>query len=188
MNRLIVVYGCHGAGKSSLAKGIMEMDGGLIECESPYGFYTKSKGERFISVGHYHSKCGGADSIKTVDLYFKSIEFLFETFKEKTIICEGIFLSALIQKPLKNFLRYKYEKGVEITQIFLYCSLGTSYRRVVERNGKIPKLKNIQNKQSQVLKTFEKFKKTKEFNCVIINTENKTKESVLKEACEKLKL
>lgn len=181
VRKLYIIYGCHGAGKTTLAKNILQQEGEISEYKNEYGTYTVSKNKKYVAVGQYHSKCGGADSIKTTELYFKMIDFLLENFPDSIVICEGIFLSALFNSPLKHFLRYKYEKGVEITQVLLYTSIETSYNRVLNRNNREPKLDNIQNKQKSVLRTFKKFHDLGEFKGIIINTEGRDQKQVFDE-------
>ena len=186
VKRLYIIYGCHGAGKTTLAKNVLQQFGEIKEYKNEYGTYTTSKNNEYVAVGQYHSKCGGADSIKTTDLYFKMIDFLFKEYPNSTVICEGIFLSGLFSKPLKHFLRYKYDKNIEITQILLYADVATSYKRVYYRNNIHPKEQNIINKQKSVTRTFLKFQELCEFNSIIINTENKTSDQVFKEFKERI--
>ena len=178
MQNLIVIYGCHGAGKTTLAKNIIQSDGEFQEYSNEIGKYTVSQNKKYVACGKYTIKCGGADSLKSTDDYFRMIDFLLENYPNSTVVIEGIFLSALFTKPLKQFLKYKYEKDVNITQVFLYTTVGTSFERVFGRNNREPKLKNIENKQKSVLRTFKKFSELGEFNNFVINTEGKTADEV----------
>ena len=174
MQKLIVIYGCHGAGKTTLAKNILLSDGqNMTELSNKFGRYTVSENKKYVAVGTYQIKCGGADSLKSVADYFNMIDFLIQEYPTSIIIVEGIFLSALFNTPLKQFLNLKYEKNIDITMILLYTTVKSSFDRVVSRNNRIPKLKNIQAKQKSVVNTFSKFKQLQEFNTYIINTENK---------------
>lgn len=185
MQKLYIIYGCHGAGKTTLAKNILLSDGSeLKELENSIGKYTVSQNETYVAAGKYSIKCGGADSLKSTEHYFKMLDFLIENYPKSVIIIEGIFLSALFSNPLKQFLKLKYEKNIDIYQVLLYTTINTSYNRVFQRNNRQPKIKNIENKQKSVIRTFQKFSKLGEFKNFVINTENKTSEEVKKEFFE----
>ena len=180
--KLIVIYGCHGAGKTTLAKNILLSDGeNMSEFSNKHGRYTVSENKKYVAVGKYSIKCGGADSLKGVADYFNMIDFLIQNYTKSVIIVEGIFLSALFNTPLKQFLNLKYEKNIDITMILLYTTVKSSFDRVFSRNNRVPKLKNIQAKQKSVINTFGKFKQLQEFKTFIINTENKTADEVYNE-------
>lgn len=182
MVRLFVIYGCHGAGKTTLAKNILQSDGNnFTECSNEYGKYTVSEKGNIIAVGKYSIKCGGADSLKGTEYYYKMLRWLIKKFPEKTIIIEGIFLSALFKKPLDEFLKIKYDYGAEVFQVFLYADTRISYERVLKRNGRAPKLENIKAKVNAVKNNIIKFKSLNEFPCVLIDTIGKTSDKVYEE-------
>ena len=179
MQKLIVIYGCHGAGKTTLVKNILLSDGqNMIELSNKYGRYTISKNQKYVAVGTYKIKCGGADSLKTVDSYFKMINFLIEKYPKSIIIIEGAMFSTIFNTPLKHFLSLKYDKNIDVLIFLLYATLKTSYFRVIERSQKIPKFKVIEAKQKRALNLINKFKQLQEFKTFIINTENKTAQEV----------
>jgi adenylate kinase family enzyme len=185
VRKLIVIYGCHGAGKSTLARTILGEN--FTECSNEYGKYTLSQDKSVVAVGKYSIKCGGADSLKGTEYYYKMLYWLINEFPNSTIVIEGIFLSALFKRPLEEFLRIKYDYGVEVLQVFLYADLKTSYERVLGRNGREPKLNNIKAKVNSVKNNIIKFRNIHEFPNVVINTVGKTKEDVYNEFVQFMK-
>lgn len=182
MVSVYAIYGCHGAGKTTLARNILTSDGGeFTEHNSEYGHYTVSKNGNIIAVGKYSTKCGGADSLKGTEYYYKMLDWLVDKFPDKTILIEGIFFSGLFKSPLKELLHLKYDLGVKVAQVFLYTDVATSYQRVVARNGREPKLAHIKSKQNAVSNNIIKFRRLGEFPSVVINTIGKTEEQVFQE-------
>lgn len=181
-NKLLVIYGCHGAGKTTLAKQILQEDGkNFTEHSSQYGKYTISEHGNVIAVGKYSINCGGADSLAGTQFYYEMLEHLLKKFDNRLIVIEGIFLSALFKVPLNEFLKIKYDYGVEVLQVFLFADAKTSYERVLARSGRPPKVSNIVNKVNSVKNNILKFRELNEFPNVVINTVGKTKEQVYNE-------
>lgn len=167
---LVVIYGTNGAGKTSLARNILgdKIFGTRLES----GMITLSEDESVCAIGGYFSKCGGVDGIKNSENWYKILYETLLTQKSDIIVMEGSLLSTLLNNPLKNFLKAKYEYGLQIECVFLKTSAETAIKRVYSRNGKIPKAKVIIDKLKRVNKLFEEFSKLKEFNCFQINVDN----------------
>lgn len=181
-NKLLVIYGCHGAGKTTLARNILQSDGkNFTEYSNEFGKYTVSEHGNIVAVGKYSIKCGGADSLKGTEFYYNMIYDLLNRFDNKLIVIEGIFLSALFKRPLNEFLKIKYEYGVNVYQVFLFADTETSYKRVLGRNGKEPKIKNIKAKVNSVFNNIKKFKELGEFPNTVINTIGKNEQEVFSE-------
>lgn len=181
-NKLLVIYGCHGAGKTTLARNIIQSDGkNFTEHSTEFGKYTVSEHGNIIAVGKYSIKCGGADSLKGTPFYYEMLEHLLKSFDNKLIVIEGVFLSALFKRPLNEFLHYKYDYGVPITQVFLFTDAETSYKRVLGRNGREPKIKNIKAKVNSVFNNIKKFRELNEFPNIVINTIGKNEQEVYNE-------
>lgn len=183
--KMLVIYGCHGAGKTTLAKNILTSEGETSEITTEFGKITLSKNKTYIAVGKYTTKCGGADSVKSVQDYFNEIYYIAQHYPKSKILVEGIFLSALWETPLKHYLKIKYDMGYDIEQVLLFAEAKTSYERVFARNNRQPKVDNIVNKQKSVLRTFRRFAKLGEFRNFIINTEGKTAVEVFEEFLNK---
>lgn len=182
MQKLFVIYGCNGSGKSSLVKNLLLSDGeNLQELSNNFGKYTISENKKYVAVGKYGIKCGGADSLKSANNYFNMIDFLIQNYPKSVVLLEGVLLTTIFNKPLKNFLRLKYDKNIDVNILLLYVTLKTAYFRVISRNGKFPKFDLIKSKQRGVLNIFSKFKQLQEFKTYIINTENKTADEVYNE-------
>lgn len=180
--KLIVIYGCHGAGKSTLARNILQSDGkNFKEYTDGLKKYTVSEHGNVVAVGKYSINCGGADSLANTALYYETIYDLLKKFDNSLIVIEGIFLSALFKTPLNEFLKIKYEMGIEILQVFLYADEKTSYERVLARSGRQPKIKNIKAKVNSVKNNIIKFRNLNEFPNVLINTVGKTEQEVYDE-------
>lgn len=179
MVNLFVIYGCHGAGKSTLARNIINSDGGgFTEHANEFGTYTKSKNGNIVAAGKYSTNCGGLDSLKSTNHYYMMIKWLTENFPQSTIIAEGIFMSALFKKPLDEFLKLKYEKGINVNQVFLYADTQTSFNRVLSRSGRTPKLDNIKSKVNAVKNNIKKFLELGEFKSIVIDTVGKDEKEV----------
>lgn len=182
-NKIVVIFGGHGAGKSTLARQLLQADGGnFTENSCEFGKYTVSSNGNVVAVGKYSIACGGADSLSKTAFYYDMLEHLLKKFDNKLIVFEGIFVSTLHKTPLNEFLKYKYEYGVEVILIFLYADYKTSYIRVLQRSGKEPKAKNIKHKIDAVNSNFNKYKELKMFPYTIINTINKNQTEVFNEA------
>jgi len=179
LRNLIVIYGCHGAGKTTLAKNILLSDGlDFSEYQNKYGKYTLSQNKKYVAVGKYTINCGGADSLKCTQDYYNMLYELIFNYPKSSIIIEGIFLSGLFNKPLNEFLKIKYQYNINVLQVFLLADTKTSYNRVANRSGRLPNIKNIKGKVNSVKNNIIKFRQLNEFPNVIINTIGKTKEEV----------
>ena len=182
MVTLYAIYGCHGAGKTTLARNILTADGGeFTEHRNEYGHYTVSKNGNVIAVGKYSTKCGGADSLKRAENYYKMLDWLVTKFEDKTVLVEGILFSEIFTKPLKSLLHLKYDLGVRVAQVFLYADTPTSLERVEKRSGRAQNLAHIKQKQSVVSNNIIKYRRLGEFDSVVINTIGKTEQEVFQE-------
>lgn len=192
MKKLIAIYGINGAGKTTLVKNLLmsdyvsESDGDfLLDCfdffekKSPYGTYTVSKGEKYVAVGGYSNKCGGADSIKTVENYFAMINFLVEKYPNSTLCVEGVLQKAI--GDLINCYENLKSKGYEPCLIKLETSLNQAVERVKNRNGLIPNIECIKSKVTNTGRLFKKLQDCGKFNCYVIYTDNRTVEQVYEE-------
>lgn len=177
VKRLIVIYGCHGSGKSTLAKNIIGERPRQIQLT--FGKITVSKDGNVVALGSYESKTGGCDGLKRVDNYFNVLNEAVCMLKNAQLfIMEGAVFSTLINNPMKNFLRLKYEQNFDIKIILLDVCAETSFRRVFQRNLKIPNPSNIITKVKTVKRVFKKMSETGEFDCYSIKTDNLTAQEV----------
>lgn len=181
MSKFTMVFGTHGSGKTTLVKNFLmsdyeSSDGDfLFDCfdfyekKSEYGKYTISKGEKFVAVGSYQNKCGGADGIKDNESYFGIIRLLVDNFKDKDIFVEGVMQHR--SEDLLELFNYIEGKGFEINLVFLTIDLNVAVARIVSRSGKEPKIKNVKGKMSGVVNQYNFFNSLNRFsNCILIDT------------------
>lgn len=191
MKKLIAIYGINGAGKTSVVKNLLmsdfeKSDGDfLFDCfdffekQNEFGTYTVSKGGKYVAVGNYSNKCGGADSIKTVENYFGMINFLSEKYPDATLCVEGVLQRAI--DGLTNCYEELKKKGYEEHIIKLEVSLEQAVERVKNRNGHMPDVECIRAKVVNTGRLFKKLQDCGKFNCHVIDTDNKTVEQVYAE-------
>lgn len=168
----IAIAGLFGCGKTTLARGIIETDGGAVD----YDNYCVTNGGLYTFFGKYPigSKYGGADLIgNNTSAALKEAFLQSET---PVFICEGV--RALSFGPL--FLQTFYLAKRQAI-IALDCDIDVTLARIAERSGKTGE--NSNRKQLPTLnRLLEKF--------VSIGTPvyrinaNQDKETVLKQALE----
>lgn len=189
MKKLIAIYGINGAGKTSLVKNLLMSDfvedseGDFLfdgfeffEKKNKFGTYTVSKGGKIVAVGNYSTKCGGADSIKTVEDYFGMIDYLSENYPDSILCVEGV-LQRAINDLITCYEKFQ-KKGYEEYLIKLDVSLENAIKRVENRNGRIPNKELIEAKFVNTGRLFQKLQDCEKFNCQIIDTDNKTFDEV----------
>lgn len=192
MKKLISIFGINGAGKTSVVKkflmsdfvedseGDFLFDGfDFFEKKNQFGTYTVSKGGKIVAVGNYSNKCGGADSIKTVEDYFGMIDFLSEKYPDSDLCVEGVLQKAI--GDLINCYEGLKEKGYEENLIKLETSLDEAVERVKNRNGRMPDVECIKAKVVNTGRLFKKLQDCGKFNCHVINTDGKTIDEVYSE-------
>lgn len=192
MKKLIAIFGINGAGKTTLVKNLLmsdyvsESDGDfLLDCfdffekQNEYGAYTVSKGGKYVAVGNYSIKCGGADSIKTVGNYFAMINFLAKKYPDSTLCVEGVLQRAI--DDLINCYESLRAKGYEPCLVKLETSLEQAVERVKNRNGQMPDVECIKTKVQNTGRLFKKLQDCGKFNCYVIDTDNRTSEQVYEE-------
>ena len=192
MKKLISIFGINGAGKTSVVKKFLmsdfveDSDGDFLfdgfdffEKKNQFGTYTVSKGGKIVAVGNYSNKCGGADSIKTVEDYFGMIDFLSEKYPDSDLCVEGVLQKAI--GDLINCYEGLKKKGYSEYLIKLDVPLEEAIKRVENRNGHTPNKECIEAKVVNTGRLFKKLQDSGKFNCRVIDTENKSLEEVYSE-------
>lgn len=198
MKKLISIFGINGAGKTSVVKNLLMSDfvedseGDFLfdgfdffEKKNQFGTYTVSKGGKIVAVGNYSNKCGGADSIKTVEDYFGMINYLSENYPDSILCVEGVLQRAI--DDLISCYEGLQKKGYKEYLIKLDVSLDKAVERVESRNGHKPNVKCIEVKVVNTGRLFKKLEDSGKFNCFTINTDNKNIEEVYSEFEEIIK-
>lgn len=117
---------------------------------------------------------GGADTISNKEDYYSLINFLCDNY-------DYVFVEGVMSRKFDDLVEFFHKietKGFEITIVKLNVQLETAISRIVNRNGKIPNLKNVKGKLNSFNNFFEKLKELNKFKCLEIQTENITSKEV----------
>lgn len=181
---LINIRGCNGAGKSTIPISMLNSDENSFELT----WMVKGK-ERviatvfpkynFLALGHYHSKCGGMDSMKTTDEIKLAVDVLWNL--DYNILMEGIMASTVRQTyiDLFNNLNESKEEKREIIIYNIIPSLKVCLDRIQLRNGgKEIKEELVASKLKTVTNNALKFKEAG-FNSISVTNEDIEKDRTL---------
>ena len=142
-NKLVNIRGCNGSGKSTIPIMMMNTD--------PYTFEvvwevdgkerviaTVFPSYKWAALGHYHSKCGGMDSMKTTDEIKAAVKALWAV--DYNLIMEGIMASTVRQTYIDLFSELRSTQTVhrDIIIFNLLPPLSVCLKRIQERNGGKP--------------------------------------------------
>lgn len=140
---LVNIRGCNGSGKSTIPMLMLETDEYSFEVLWNYEGKSRTIATvfptyQYIALGHYHSKCGGMDSMKTTDEIRLAVELLWNL--NYNIIMEGIMASTVRQTYVDLFSRLQKEQHIkrEVIVYNIIPSLDTCLKRIQERNGGKP--------------------------------------------------
>lgn len=185
---LSVVIGSNGAGKSSLARAVL--DGETKNVKGELGFYTISdniynnkyniyKKKPVVAIGKYTNVCGGVDTVRPLSNAYKIGCDIPSKLPEYNVFMESLLISELFKTPVSFFMEMKYRHGYNVEICFLYASETESLRRVFERNGgKQIKASKVCEKLRRTINNFKRIKALGEFKCLAIDTTKLTKEQV----------
>lgn len=141
-NRLLVnVRGCNGAGKSTIPLSIWSSDpdtfelvGYNMKVNKFRSIATVSPKHKFIAVGHYHTQCGGMDTLSSTQNIKDIVELLWDTGYH--LLMEGIVSSTVRGTYIDLFNEMNQEhqhRGIVIYN--LVPPLETCIQRIKLRNG-----------------------------------------------------
>ena len=158
---LVNIRGCNGSGKSTIPIMMMNTD--------PYAFevvwYRNNKKRvictvfpsyEFLAIGHYHSKCGGMDSIKDTQEVKDSVQALWNC--KMNILMEGIMASTVYKTYADLFSELNNTNSRKVLVFNLVPPLSTCLDRIQSRNGGKPiKSELVEGKWKTVCRNHEKF-------------------------------
>lgn len=169
--KLINIRGCNGSGKSTIPILMMETD--------PYTFEVVWRVEgkervvatvfpsyQYAALGHYHSKCGGMDSMKTTDEIKAAVNVMWNM--NYNLIMEGIMASTVRQTYIDLFksLNETHSLQREIIIYNLLPPLQVCLDRIQARNGGKPiKEDQVASKWGTVEKNIQYFEAAG-FKCI----------------------
>ena len=167
---VVSIFGAHGAGKSTLARGLIKLSGG---CDL-YNNCTVTKNKMFTFDGEYkgNSKYGGLDSIKKIDLLVD----LINRSSSPVFISEGVYGSTFGVKSLRYIFSAK-------RQIIIYLKIPEDLciDRTIKRSKKRSRKRNYDCGLliKQLERCIEKYKSI--YVPVYVVDATKSKEEVLSE-------
>lgn len=141
--KLINIRGCNGSGKSTIPISMMESD----ECSFEVMWQRDGKSRvigtvfpkyNYIAIGHYHSKCGGMDSIKDTNEIKEAVNALWNL--SYNILMEGIMASTVRKTYIELFQRMNEIHSLQrdIIVFNLLPPLEVCLDRIQKRNGGKP--------------------------------------------------
>lgn len=158
---LVNIRGCNGAGKSTIPIMMIESD--------PYTFevvWTRRGKKRvlctvfpsyeFLAIGHYHSKCGGMDSIKNTQEIKDAVSAVWDC--NLNILMEGIMASTVYKTYANLFIDLNESDYRKVVVFNLLPPLECCLARIQARNGGKPiKTELVESKWKTVYRNYEKF-------------------------------
>ncbi len=140
-NKLLVnIRGCNGSGKSTIPISMLERDSDAFEVVWQVNGKKRVVGTvfpefSFVALGHYHSKCGGMDSMRTTDEIKLAVDVFWNT--NYHILMEGIMASTVRQTYIDLFTQMNAIQPIQ-RDIVIYSilpRLETCLQRIQSRNG-----------------------------------------------------
>ena len=176
MRVLVNIRGCNGAGKSTIPLSMLD-DPKLHE---DYIYSSDAKRIATITVfptygwvalGKYSNKCGGLDTIKSIDIVKRALQYALISFPKYDIIMEGILCSTTYSSYADMFYWAEEKYSVQPIILSLMPSVDVCLERIQQRNGGKPiKEDLVANKLGMVYRSHKKFKAAG-FTTVRVNTE-----------------
>lgn len=183
MRVLANIRGCNGAGKSTIPLSMLD-DPKLHE---DYIYSSDAKHIATITVfptygwvalGKYSNKCGGLDTIKSIDIVKRALQYALISFPKYDIIMEGILCSTTYSSYADMFHWAEEKYSVQSIILSLMPSVDVCLERIQQRNGGKPiKEDLVANKWGMVYRSHQKFKAAG-FTTVRVNTEKVAKSNM----------
>lgn len=184
MSRVLVnIRGCNGAGKSTIPLSMLD-DPKLSE-----SYIYSSDAKRiatitvfptygWVALGKYSNKCGGLDTIKSIDIVKRALQYALISFPKYDIIMEGILCSTTYSSYADMFRWVEEKYSVQPIILSLMPPVEVCLARIQERNGGKPIKENlVADKWGMVYRSHQKFKAAG-FTTVRVNTERISKDKM----------
>lgn len=142
-NLLVNIRGCNGSGKSTIPLSMLNTDEYSFEViwriqGKERVIATVFPSYEYIALGHYHSKCGGMDSMKTTDEIKTAVKVLWNL--NYNILMEGIMASTVRQTYIDLFTHTNEVQDTKRNIVIynLLPPLEVCLQRIQARNGGKP--------------------------------------------------
>ena len=134
---------------------------------------------QFAALGHYHSKCGGMDSMKTTDEIKLAVDTLWNL--NYNILMEGIMASTVRQTYIDLFtdLNKSHQIQREIVVYNLLPPLEVCLDRIQKRNGGKPIKEELVNNKWRIVNNNVQHFKNAGFRSLRVSNEGIAKEETL---------
>lgn len=183
--KLINIRGCNGSGKSTIPIAMLNTDNNAFEVvwrqnDRERVVATVFPSYEYIAIGHYHSKCGGMDSMKTTDEIKMAVEVLWNL--NYNILMEGIMASTVRQTYIDLFHQMNESQPFQrdIVIYNLLPPLEVCLKRIQARNGgKAIKEELVLSKWKTVDNNVKHFQNAG-FKSIKVSNEDIDKEDTLK--------
>lgn len=181
---LVNIRGCNGSGKSTIpmsmlddpglkTEHIWDKDGNRLADVTVFPTYG------WVAIGKYSNKCGGLDTIRSIDLVKRALQYSLVRYPSYDIIMEGILCSTTYSSYADMFHCAEERYQVQTIVISLMPPVEVCLDRIQERNGGKPiKDQLVRDKWGMVYRSHKKFKDAG-FTTVRVNTEKVSKSKML---------
>ena len=180
-NLLVNIRGCNGSGKSTIPISMLETDENAFEVVWQLDgkervLATVFPKYQFAALGHYHSKCGGMDSMKTTDEIKLAVDTLWNL--NYNILMEGIMASTVRQTYIDLFtdLNRSHQVQREIVVYNLLPPLEVCLDRIQKRNGGKPIKEELVNNKWRIVNNNVQHFKNAGFRSLRVSNEGIAKE------------
>lgn len=177
---LVNIRGCNGSGKSTIPLSMMDdpllstddlwdKNGKRISTVTIFPTYG------WVALGKYSNVCGGLDTIKSIDIVRRTLQYALIRYPTYDVIMEGILCSTTYSSYSEMFHWAENAYSVQPIILSLMPPVEVCLARIQERNGGKPIKENlVVNKWGMVYRSHQKFK-AEGFTTVRVNTEKVTK-------------
>lgn len=180
---LVNIRGCNGSGKSTIPLSMLDDP----ELSESYIYSSDAKRIATITVfptygwvalGKYSNKCGGLDTIKSIDIVERVLEYALIRYPKYDLIMEGILCSTTYSSYADMYHKVEKKYSVQPIILSLMPPVEVCLARIQERNGGKPIKENlVADKWGMVYRSHKKFKAAG-FTTVRVNTERVSRDKM----------